>query len=131
MEKPFNNINKLTKKIIKEGGLHQPSDSFLGNVMEAVTLQTVQQEIYRPLISKKIWIFILITISTIVVILYLIPPIEESFLSQFNIADKFSFENQFSDIKISKTILYGFGFLALFLIQIPFLKRYFERDYQL
>ena len=131
MEKPFNNINKLTKKIIKEGGLHQPSDSFLGNVMETVTLQTVQQEIYRPLISNKIWVFILITLSTMVVILYLNPPLEESFLSQFNIAGKLSFENPFSEIKISKTILYGIGFLALFLIQIPFLKRYFERDYQL
>ena len=130
MEKPSKNIDKLTQKIIKEGGMHQPSDSFLQNVMETVSLQTVQQEIYRPLISKKIWVFILIMLITIVVIQYLTPPLEESFLSQFNIAGKLSFENPFSDVKISKTILYGFGFLALFLIQIPFLKHYFEKDYQ-
>ncbi|MEZ4858791.1 MAG: hypothetical protein R2781_08270 [Flavobacteriaceae bacterium] len=40
--------------------------------------------------------------------------------------EKLSFRNPFEGFALSKTTLYAIGFMALFLLQIPFLKRIVE-----
>jgi len=61
MEEQSKNIDRITKNIIKDGGLHQPSSSFLTNVMEAIETQSVRQPVvYKPLISKTMWILLFV-----------------------------------------------------------------------
>ena len=55
MEKQSENIDRITKKIIKDAGLHQPSVDFFSNVMEAIEAQSTSTSIvYKPLISKRL-----------------------------------------------------------------------------
>ncbi len=131
MEKQSNNIDKITKNIIKDAGLHLPSSSFLTNVMEAIETQSISQPVvYKPLISKAIWI-LLFTLTIVALVLLFIFPVfsETSLFSQLTIPEEFNFEFNLPEMNLSKTTIYGIGFLALFLIQIPFLKRQLEKSY--
>jgi len=131
MEKQSKNINKITKNIIKEGGLHQPSPSFLTNVMEAIETQSVSQPVvYKPLISKTKWMLLFVLTAIILVLLFVFPVFSETPLfSQLTIPKGFNFEFNLPEMNLSKTTIYGLGFLSLFLIQIPFLKRQLEKSY--
>ena len=129
MEKQSNIIDKITKNIIKEGGLHQPSPNFLSNVMEAIDVQEVIEPIaYKPLISKKIWIALTFFTGVIVTLLFLFPVYTETSLSsQLLIPEEYKFT--FPELHLSKITVYGIGFLSLFLFQIPFLKRQLNNSY--
>jgi len=128
MEKQSKNIEQITKRIIKEGGLHQPSPNFLSNVMEAIETQSISQSIvYKPLISKTMWT-ILFAITVLMLVLLFVFPVTPLF-SQFTIPEGFNFKFNFPEIHLSKTTIYGVGFLALFFLQIPFLKRQLEKSY--
>jgi len=129
MEKQSKNIDKITKKILKDGGLHQPSSSFLTNVMEAIEKQSASQPVvYKPLISKTKWILLFVLTAIVLVLLFIFPVFSESsLLSQLTIPEEFKFN--LPEMNLSKTTIYGVGFLSLFLIQIPFLKRQLEKGY--
>ena len=129
MEKQSNNIDKITKNIIKDGGLHLPSSSFLTNVMEAIETQAVNQPVvYKPLISKTIWMLLFVSAIVALILLFIFPVFSETPLfSQLTIPEEFKFN--FPEMKLSKTTIYGVGFLSLFLIQIPFLKRQLNNSF--
>lgn len=131
MDKQSKNIDRITKNIIKDAGLHQPSPNFLTNVMEAIEVQTVSQpNVYRPLISKNMWILLVVLTAAVSVLLFMFPVFSESSLfSQLNIPNQYNFEVSLPKINLSKTTIYGIGFLSLFLIQIPFLKRQLNNSY--
>ncbi len=131
MEKQSKNIDRITKNIIKDGGLHQPSTNFLSNVMEAIETQSVSQPIvYKPLISKTKWGILFVITVLILVLIFIFPVFSETPLfSQLTIPEGFNFEFNLPEMKLSKTTIYGVGFLALFFIQIPFLKQQLEKSY--
>jgi len=131
MEKQSKHIDKITKNIIKDAGLHQPSTNFLSNVMEAIETQSVSQAIvYKPLISKTTWILLFALTALIVVLLFIFPVFSETPLfGQFTIPEEFNFKFNLPEMKLSKTAIYGVGFLSLFLLQIPFLKRQLNNSY--
>ena len=125
MEKQPENIDRITKKIIKDAGLHQPSKDFFSNVMEAIESQSTSASIvYKPLISKTTWMLIF-AIATVVLVLLFVFPIfsETSLINPITIPEQFKFNFTLPEMKLSKTTIYGVGFLSLFLLQIPFLKR--------
>ena len=124
MEKQYKHIDKITRNIIKDGGLHQPSANFLTHVMEAIETQAESQSIvYKPLISKTNWILLFVLTAIVLVLLFVFPVFSETALfSQLTIPEGFNFELNLPVLKLSKTTIYGIGFLSLFLIQIPFLK---------
>lgn len=125
MEKQSKNIDKITKNIIKDAGLHQPSPSFLATIMEAIETQSVSKPVvYKPLISKSKWM-LLFTITLVAFILLFVFPVfsETPLFSQFTIPEELNFEFSLPKVNLSKTTIYGVGFLSLFLIQIPFLKK--------
>ena len=134
MEEQFKNIDRLTRKLVKEAGTYKPSPDFLHNVMTTVNAKVADQKVYQPLISKKVWRIISILAIISLIALYFYPATGNSYINEFNLAEKLSFNNPFTNpfagITFSKTIIYGIGFLGLFLIQIPFLKSFMERRYQ-
>ena len=129
MEKESKNIDKITRSIIKDGGLHKPSANFFTNVMEAIEAQSVSPSVaYKPLISKTNWTLLFIFTAIVLVLLFIFPVFSETTIfSQLTIPEGFNFEINLPQIKLSKTTLYGIGFLSLFLIQIPILKRQLEK----
>jgi hypothetical protein len=130
MEEQFNNMDRLTKKYVKDAGVHQPSGNFLMNVMTALEEKKSHAIVYQPLISKKAWWIIGSIALASIVVLYLYPTSSISYLNEIDLTKKLAFENPFQNIKFSKTLVYGIGFLGLFLLQIPVLKRFNEQSYR-
>ena len=128
MEEQFRDMDRLTRKWVKEAGEHQPSASFLSNVMMGIERQVAKQA-YQPLISRKAWVFIVLLFIGWMGVLYYYPATQLNFLKELTVTGYFSFENPFSSIDISNITMYAIGFLALFLVQIPFLKHYMNKRY--
>ena len=128
MEEQFKNIDKLTEKLVKEAGIHKPSANFLNNVMLAVEQKSIKR-VYEPLISRSTWWIIGILSVALLIVLFIFPFTQLPFVSDLELSQKLNFENPFSGIEFSKTTVYAVGFLGLFLIQIPFLKRLAEQRY--
>ncbi len=127
MEEQYKHLDQSTRAIIKEAGTYKPSADFLSNVMSAVEV-IAKKKGYKPLISKNSWFVICTLLLTWMVVFYVYPSSYSSvFKSSIDLTNKLSFDNPFSGYEISKALVYGLGFLGLFLVQIPFLKRYMEK----
>lgn len=126
MEEQFRNIDKKTQELIKEAGTYKPSADFLSNVISVVELKA-KKETYQPLISKTAWFIICALLLAWMIVFYMYPSSYSSVFKSFDLTSKLSFDNPFSGYEISNTLIYGLGFLGLFLVQIPFLKRYMEK----
>ena len=133
MDKQSNKIDKLTHKLINEAGLENPSAEFFINVMDKIEAQKVSQPIvFEPLISKKMWMLIALLTIVALVLLTIYPVFTESSFYQLPSLNKFAIqlpEVQFPEIHFSKITVYGIGFLSLFLIQIPFLKKQIDQRF--
>ncbi len=128
MEEQYKNIDRLTKKIVEDAGMHSPSVNFLDNVMSAVEAKSVQKT-YEPLISKKAWMVIAALFIGWLGILYFYPATQLNFIKELNLSQRFSIKNPLAGLQISKSLAYAIGFMALFLIQIPFLKHFLNKRY--
>jgi len=125
MEDSPKEIEKLTQKWVKEAGIEQPSLDFVQKVMDAVDVSASKSKAYRPLISGRGWSLVAILFITSLVAVYLLPLGESGYLKSIDWSNLPSIQNPFEAIKVSKPMLYAIGFLTLFLVQIPFLKRKF------
>lgn len=123
MEKPYNNEEELVKKMIKGLPLERPSSDFTQKVMQQVLRRSLKNS-YQPLISKRAWL--VIAMMFILGVLWLFYNPETSLIDSEALSwnNKLQFKNPFETIELSKTTIYAIGFMALFLLQIPFLKRY-------
>ena len=128
MEEQFNELDKFTSKWVQEAGVQKPSASFVDTIMKSIEAKS-KPVVFAPLISKKIWI--LLGICAVCCLLYMYwVPVSESGLADINIIrEKLAFQNPIADFKFSKVTAYALGFLALFLVQIPFLKRMISQRY--
>ncbi len=129
MEKPSKKIESYTGNLIKEAGLQQPSTSFFTNVMNAVEAKKAHQSVvYQSLISKQTWMVLLVASVVVIGFLLMIPSSSETIINLPNLHfEKLSFH--LPELHFSKITIYGLGFLGLFLIQIPLLKRQLEKNY--
>ncbi len=128
-------LDSFTKKIIKKASLESPSIHFTSEIMSQVKALNKSKAIaYKPLISKKAWVFI--SLSFIGLCTYLIFGTEtqqSSWLNglDFSLLSDSKFTNVLSGFTMSKTLMYAIAFFGLMLcIQIPFLKNYFDRQYE-
>jgi len=125
MENSPKEIEKLTQGWVQEAGIEQPSLDFVQKVMDAVDVSTNKSKVYRPLISGRGWSLVAGLFITSLVVVYLFPLGEFRQLDMIDFSNLPTLQNPFEDIKVSKPMLYAVGFLTLFLVQIPFLKRKF------
>tara|TARA_R110000787_G_scaffold81036_2_gene175921 strand:+ start:76960 stop:77346 length:387 start_codon:yes stop_codon:yes gene_type:complete len=128
MDKQSKKIDKLTHQLINEAGLENPSADFFSKVMDKIEIQKVSQPIvFQPLISKKAWLLIISFAIVVITLLTMYPIIDEFSLFQLPSLSNLSFK--FPEMHLSKTAIYGIGFLSLFLIQIPFLKKQIDQRF--
>jgi hypothetical protein len=125
MENSPKEIEKLTQGWVQEAGIEQPPLDFVQKVMDAVDASAKKSKVYRPLISRRGWSLVAVLFGASLVIGYLIPLGEFAQLDSIDFSNLPSIQNPFEDMKVSKPMLYAVGFLTLFLVQIPFLKRKF------
>jgi len=125
MENSPKEIEKLTQQWVQEAGIEKPSVDFVHNVMDAINTSASKPKVYRPLISKRGWSLIAALFVASLVVVYFFPLGEFRYLETIDLSKLPSIQNPFDGMNVSKPMLYAVGFLALFLVQIPFLKRKF------
>ncbi|QNJ96739.1 hypothetical protein [Constantimarinum furrinae] len=126
MEKQFDKDDAALKRIIKTAGREQPSVNFVNDVMQRIAMEKEPAFVYKPLFSKQAWVVVAALFVFAIGTLYFSP------LNIFN-ADQFDFampslQFDLPQIQLSNTFLYGIAFLSLFLIQIPFLKKFTSEE---
>ena len=125
-------LDKLIEKSMKASSMESPSAEFSSMVISRIeNLSLSQAIIYKPLISKPVWI--IIACSIIIYYIYLVMQLSPTrFMDFFNYKFNLSFTNKifnvFSAIGFSTITFYAILFsLIMLLIQIPFLKYYFNK----
>ncbi|MDG1039938.1 MAG: hypothetical protein P8H13_04035 [Polaribacter sp.] len=130
--KHIKEIDAFAKKYVKEIKSETPSLDFTSNLMNSIQqLEMVKSAIvYKPLISKKAWLFIFVAIIAVIFIpfhssekgLFSLPEVNFSFLNKLN------FSGMFQDVNVSNTtVIIALVFGVLLSIQIVYLKGFFEK----
>ena len=119
------NIDQYTRSLVQKSGLDKPSTAFMGNILTAISHEAESKIVYKPLISIKSWLLILV-ISCAMIMVYVFGP-ESISIIDLKLADNFMPTFNLPHMSISAISLYGIVFLSLFLFQIPILKYYLER----
>jgi hypothetical protein len=127
-------LDGLTKKVIKGGSIETPSVDFTSSVMYQISELKTSTIAYKPLISKKGWSLVLFIILSLVVFIGFMDDSINS-LSFGTLDFSILYENKLfetlSSFTMSKTSFYAVVFFGLmFGIQIPFMKSYFNKQYQ-
>ncbi len=113
------------KKIIQEAGREKASPDLYRNVISAIESKQASTLVYKPLISRNVWIAVVLVISLSIFGLFLMT-------TDFSMNWNFGFMNYISvpKINLSSTMLYAIGFISLFFLQIPFLQNYMRSQYK-
>ena len=127
MDKPSKKEEQFTRDLLKSAGLSTPSEGFSNRLMQTIVSRQVAKNVYQPLLSKKAWGVLVILLMIVVIAIFVLPLNQESLLDKLGMTSNFNFS--FPEFKLSKTFTYAIGFLALFLVQIPFLKHYFGKPH--
>lgn len=127
------NIEEFSKFILKEAGTEMPSNNFVHNVMNTISLENSKSivTIYKPLISKQGWI--LIAVSLIVLIIFIVTNTTESsiILPSLDVSflHKMKEINIFTSIKVPSIFIFSsvlFSILVLF--QLNVIKKFFDKQ---
>jgi hypothetical protein len=129
MEKDEKKIEAFIDKLMSADALEQPSRDFTDKVMSKVeAISNSTTTVYKPLISKSVWI--LIITGFVILVGYIIfkePTTGSSLMERFNLP---GVSNPLENISFnfSKTLMYAMVLMAImFSVQIPVLKHYFNK----
>ena len=127
MEKQFNREDRLMKKLLNEAGTEKPSGDFKKKIMMRVEARNATITPYEPLISKSAWITIgIAAVLSIAGLSYL--------YADISLANHIDFEFlrslKIPKLDLSRNMQIAIAFVALFFLQIPFLKRLMDREYR-
>ena len=130
MKESDKNIENLIEKMMSEETLQSPSIDFTSKIMAQVSIiEEKKLKVYKPLISKQTW-FIIIA----VLIAFSIYAIATGNDYDLKINDLYikEYSNIFSGFHVSGYTLYAILIVpVMMLIQIPLLKNYYAKKYQL
>ena len=128
-------LDELTNRMMQDSSLEKPSFNFTDAVMQKIEIASKNKITdYKPLISKPIWG--LISLSFFVVLYMIVSTSTSSDSTFFNTLNFDTlFDNQitksFSSVSFSKTVMYTITLFGLMLcVQIPILKNYFDKRFE-
>lgn len=129
------NIDRLVDKMMKDASVESPSFNFTNNIMLQVeALQKSEVTTYKPLISKRIWVFVLISFTILIGYFIFGAKLEgSSWFSaiDFSVLSNNRLSEALSSFAISKTVLYAVMLFGIMMcIQIPLLKNYFDKRFE-
>ncbi|PXY45078.1 hypothetical protein [Flavobacterium hydrophilum] len=130
MKESDKNIENLIEKMMSEETLQSPSIDFTSKIMAQVSIiEEKKLKVYKPLISKQTW-FIIIAVL-IAFSIYVIATGNDYDLKINDLYIK-EYSNIFSGLHVSEYTLYAILIVpVMMLIQIPLLKNYYAKKYQL
>ena len=130
MEKRSKNIEEFTQRRVKEAGLETAPVGLYERIMNTIDLIPVGQFIYKPLISRKAWIWIAVVALSILAILIFLPWQGSAYANEVRENLAIDWKNPLSGLELSKTAIYAIVGIGLFLLQIPLLKKQLEKRYK-
>lgn len=127
MKKQFSREERLMKSLLKEAGTESPSSDFKDKIMMKLEAREIKLGPYKPLISRSAWAGIaLVFIMFMTGVIY--------FYSGISISSHLNFDFfravKIPRIELSRNMQYAIAFVALFFLQIPWLKRIIDREYK-
>ncbi len=128
MEKPFNEKDTQLRNWMKELPMDAPSPDFTNKVMVRVIAKNSATQ-FQPLISKGAWVVIGTLFGAALIWLYWNPATNLIPSDSFSLLEGVEWRSPFKEIQLPKTAVYAIGFMALFLLQIPFLKKLIDKNY--
>lgn len=130
-EKGNKKLEHLVDKMMKETSLEAPSIDFTSSIMSKVeVVANSEVTTYKSLISKPVWVGLFALLIGAVLYSYFNTTTEPNELLNvdFSILSNFRISNQFSNLVLSKTMLYSLVlFATMFAVQISLLKVYFNK----
>lgn len=124
-------IEKLIEKVMKHSTLKSPSVDFTSLVMGKVeVIESSSKLIYEPLISKRSWVLIAMGFVGLMIFIFMNQP-ESSGWFNLNYFKTDRITHLFSALHPSKIVAFSIGlFFLMLLIQIPLLKRTFDKQFE-
>lgn len=128
MKEEDKNVEKFIDKIMSEASLETPSFDFTSKIMGQVLVAKEAKTIsYKPLISKSAWYFI----GTFFGIMFGYSFLVGSTESQFDIDLSAKISGLIPNFNFSDSTTYSILIVTLMvLIQIPLLKNYFDKRFE-
>lgn len=128
MKEEDKNIEKFIDKVMAETSLEAPSFDFTSKIMAQVSVAKQPKAIeYKPLISKPVWY----SIFTILVAMIAYSFFSDSKESQFDIDFNTAISSLIPTVHFSDATTYSVLIVTLMvMIQIPLLKNYFDKRFE-
>ena len=127
-----NLLDELSEKILIASDLETPSLDFTANIMSNINVVTKQSEstIYKPLISKKAWLFIALVFILVLAYGFSVNTSDNiGWFTDVNYSFMPRMNSLFSKLSFSKTVVYAIVFLTLMLfLQVPLLKKHYDNQ---
>ena len=123
-------LDSLSRKVIGKSAIESPSFDFTKRVMSQINaLSSSSVTTYVPLISKKVWALIATVFAGIVWLTRSGASKEKSsWVSNLDL--DYEFVSPFATLELSQTVVYAvLLFAIMFCIQIPLLKHYFNKRF--
>lgn len=128
MEERYNREDELMKSLLKEAGTEKPSSDFKSNIMMRLESRKTELSPYEPLISKSVWMMLGGGMIASILALYLI---NTEYFFDYNLDFEFLSSVKLPSIDLSRTMQIAIAFVALFFLEVPFLKRFLDREYSI
>ncbi|MCD2259997.1 DUF6688 domain-containing protein [Psychroserpens luteolus] len=128
-------LDHLSRKVIGKSAIERPSLDFTKDVMSHIKgLSTSKVTTYVPLISKRVWSMIaIICVGVIGYVVFGTSDSETTIFSSLGLERFTTFEinNPLASVEFSQTLIYAVLLFAVMMcVQIPILKRYFDKRYE-
>lgn len=132
-------LDSLSRKVIGKSAIESPSFNFTKSVMSQINaLGSSNVTTYVPLISKQVWVLIalvfvgvfgFVSSGTSDTSTTLSTSEKIGWMSKLNL--EYEFANPLAHIELSQTAIYGVILIAVMIcIQIPLLKHYFDKRFE-
>ncbi|WP_296143505.1 hypothetical protein [uncultured Flavobacterium sp.] len=128
MKEEDKNIEKFIGKVMAETSLETPSFDFTSKIMAQVSVAKQPKAIeYKPLISKPIWYSIFGILTAMIAYSFF----SDSKESQFDIDLSAAISSLIPTVHFSDATTYSVLIVTLMvMIQIPLLKNYFDKRFE-
>ncbi len=131
MKKQFNREEEFLRKVLNEAVIEKPSADFKSKIMRHIEANKVPVKSYEPLISERVSYIVAITVVLAAGGLYI--QFSDTIINFSGNSDYLKLEIpeiNFPKIYLSRPMQYAFAFVALFFLQVPFLKKIIDRQYE-
>ncbi|MFT5254554.1 MAG: hypothetical protein ACI87N_003628 [Flavobacteriales bacterium] len=132
-EKIDEQMDNLLKKVIVKASLETPSFDFTAQIMtQLVAKKQSQSTIYKPLISRTVWITIFVGFAVLIAYSFFgMQQESQNWIRDFDGLTYSAIFNKFPKITVSKTVLYALVSLSvMILIQVSVLKDYLDKRFE-